>query len=386
MMMTAGLRRDVEFTRAPRRVSTGRTAARTRSVRSFLAAIVVFGLCLGLGACGQSEPRVPGALSGTIAFLLPESKTARYESIDRPHFIKVVKQRCPDCTLLYANADQDPARQQSQAEAALTQGARVLVLDAVDASAANSIISAAHSRGVAVVAYDRFLAGADYYVSFDSERVGRMQGEALVNHFKEQGIVEPGLLVVNGSPTDSNSAALRRGLQTALAGTDVRILAEYDTPDWSPDKAQDWVGGQLTQFAGQIDAVYAANDGTAGGAISAMRAAGTHPVPPVTGQDAELVAVQRIVAGDQFMTVFKAFSQQARTAAELAVRLLDGQTPAATARLDGIPAMLLAPVVVNRESIRTVLVSGGVFTIPQICAEPFAQACVAADLVVEQKD
>lgn len=357
-----------------------------RGPRRVLAGVVVLCLGLMLAACGSSQPRDPDGPSGTIAFLLPESKTARYESIDRPHFIKVVKQRCPDCTLVYTNADQDPARQQAQAEAALTQGAEVLVLDAVDASAAGSIISAAHARGVAVVAYDRFLPDADYYVSFDSERVGRMQGEALVKHFEEQGITDPGLLVVNGSPTDTNSAALRRGLTTALDGTDIRILAEYDTPDWSPDKAQDWVAGQLTQFGGQIDGVYAANDGTAGGAISAMRAAGIDPVPPVTGQDAELVAVQRIVAGDQFMTVFKAFSQQARTAAELAVRLLDGQTPVATARLDGVPAMLLEPVVVKRDSIRNVLVSGGVFTIPEICVEPFAQACVAADLVVEPKD
>lgn len=333
-----------------------------------------------LVACTPGADSTPDASDGTIAFLLPESKTARYESIDRHHFIKVAQQRCPGCRVLYTNADQDAAQQQSQAEAALTQGAQVLVLDAVDAASAATIISAAHERGVPVVAYDRFLPDADYYVSFDSERIGKMQGEALVSYFESNGITDPGILVVNGSPTDPNSPALRRGLERALKGTDVRILAEYDTPDWSPDKAQNWVAGQMTQFMGDVDGVYAANDGTAAGAISAMRAAGISPVPPVTGQDAELAAVQRIVTGDQNMTVFKPFSQQARTAAELAVRLLDGQTPAATAVVDGVPSMLLAPLAVRQDTIRSVLISGGVYTRAQICAEPFATACIAADL------
>lgn len=331
-------------------------------------------------ACTPGADSTPDGIDGTIAFLLPESKTARYESIDRHHFIKVARQRCPDCRVLYTNADQDAAQQQSQAEAALTQGAQVLVLDAVDAASAVTIISAAHERGVPVVAYDRFLPEADYYVSFDSERIGNMQGEALVNYFETSEIADPGILVVNGSPTDPNSPALRRGLERALEGSDVRILAEYDTPDWSPDKAQDWVAGQMTQFLGEVDGVYAANDGTAAGAISAIRAAGVRPVPPVTGQDAELAAVQRIVTGNQNMTVFKPFSQQARTAAELAVRLLDGQTPAATAVVDGVPSMLLAPLAVRQETVRSVLISGGVFTRAEICAEPFAAACDDAGL------
>lgn len=172
----------------------------------------------------------------------------------------------------------------------------------------------------------------------------------------------------------------------ALEGSDVRILAEFDAPDWSPDQAQEWVSGQITQFSGQIDAVYAANDGTASGAISALRAAGISPVPPVSGQDIDLVAVQRIVTGDQYMTVFKAFSQQARTAAELAVRLLDGQSSATTARVNGVPSILLAPIAVTQSTIQSALVFGGVFTIAEICAEPYAKACIGAGLgeVVEE--
>lgn len=342
-------------------------------------AIAVSVALVALAGC--ADPGGAPSSSGTIAFLLPESKTARYESIDRPMFESVVSQRCPDCTVLYSNANQDPERQQVQAEAALAHGATVLVLDAVDTATAQSILAAANARGVAVVAYDRFLEGADYYVSFDSRRIGQMQGEALVRALRNDGTATGGVLVVNGAATDPNSAELHDGLTLVLEGSGVTVLAEYSTPDWSPDSARDWVSGQLTRFEGDVDGVYAANDGTAGGAITAMRSAGISPIPPVTGQDAELAAVQRIVTGDQYMTVYKAISQQAWTAAELAVRLVQGESPVATATVRGVPAMLLTPVAVTRETIQGVLIAGGVFTAAQICVQPYTQACIDAGLL-----
>lgn len=342
------------------------------------------GALLLLGACTVEPPAGGPAQAGdaaTIALLLPESKTSRYESIDRPVFEEVVAERCPECSVLYANAGQDAARQQQQAESVLIQGADVLVLDAVDAASARSIAVAAADRGVAVIAYDRFIAGAplDYFVAYDATRVGQLQGEALVTAV---GPTRPGegVLLVHGASTDPNVAGLKTGLFRALEGSGVAVLAEYDTPDWSPDKAQEWVEGQLTQFPGRVVGVYAANDGTAGGAISAMRAAGVSPVPPVTGQDAELAAIQRIVSGDQYMTVYKAISQQARTAAELAVRMSRGETPAAVAHVEGVPAVLLAPVAVTREQVESVIVRGGVHGIEEICVAPYTEACRALGL------
>ncbi|HQY34425.1 substrate-binding domain-containing protein [Actinotalea sp.] len=333
---------------------------------------------LALAACAvPADSQAP-----TIALLLPESKTSRYEGIDRPVFEEVVAERCAECRVLYANAGQDAARQQQQAESALTQGAQVLVLGAVDASAAQSIVTAAAERGVAVIAYDRFIADAplDFFVAYDPVRVGQLQGQALV---AAVGPTEPGegILVVQGASTDPNVAGLRTGLASALEGSGLTVLAEHETPDWSPDKAQEWVQGQLTQFAGRVVGVYAANDGTAGGAISAMRAAGLDPVPPVTGQDAELAAIQRIVAGDQYMTVYKAISQQARTAAELSVRILRGEVPAATVEVQGIPSVLLAPVAVTRERVAEVIVGGGVHSAAEICVEPYTAACRELGLV-----
>ncbi|WP_456788135.1 substrate-binding domain-containing protein [Cellulomonas sp. P5_C5] len=350
------------------------------------ALLIVLAALLALGGCAEA-PTTAAPSDQVIALLLPESKTARYEAVDRPQFEKVVADRCPDCRVIYANANQDAVAQQQQAESALTQGAGVLVLDAVDAAAAVSIVGQAHRRGVPVIAYDRFIEDAelDYYVSFDSRRIGRLQGDALVRELAvaRSGPDDPpqGVLMVNGSATDPNSAALEAGVEEAFEGARIEILAAYDTPDWSPDKAQEWVTGQLTQYSGQVDAVYAANDGTAGGAISAMKAAGLDPVPPVTGQDAELAAIQRIVTGDQSMTVYKAISEQARTAAELAVRVLRGEVPVTTARVQGVPSLLLSPVPVTLDNVRRVIVDGGVYTTEEICVEPYTDACADAGLL-----
>ena len=349
-------------------------------------ALLALAASLVLASC-VAPPSSSVPADDVIGLLLPESKAARYEAVDRPSFERVVTARCPECRVLAANADQDAARQQQQAESMLTRGAGVLVLDAVDAIAAVSIVRQAHERGVPVIAYDRFIADADldYYVSFDSRHIGRLQGEALVAALLAlrdgPSAFPQGVLLVNGSPTDPNSAALREGVHSALADTDIVVLGEYDTPDSSPDKAHEWVTGQLAQFSGRVDGVSAANDGMAGGVISALRSAGYDPVPPVTGQEAELAALQRIVAGDQTMTVYKALDQQARTAAELAVRVLRGEQPMTTAVVDGVPALLLAPVAVTITNLDRVIVDGGVFTVEEICVQPYTDACVEAGLL-----
>ncbi|WP_078899913.1 sugar ABC transporter substrate-binding protein [Streptomyces sp. SBT349] len=327
---------------------------------------------------------------GAIALLLPEVKTARYETMDRPAFTGVVDERCSGCEVYYANADQNAATQQQQAESMLARGADVLVLDAVDAVAAVSIIEEAKRYGVPVIAYDRFIADAevDYYVSFDSELIGYLQGTALLAAIEERGPRPdgrtPGVLLVHGSPTDPNSAELTAGVYRALEEEGIEVLAEYDTPDWSPDRATDWVESRLTEFGGRVDGVYAANDGIAGGAIAAMKAAGFDPVPPVTGQDGELAAAQRIISGDQYMTVYKATTEQARTAAELAVRVLRGEKPRTTAVIDGVPSLLLAPRAVGVNDVERVLVAGGVYTVDEICTRSYRTACARAGLREEE--
>jgi D-xylose transport system substrate-binding protein len=348
-------------------------------------------LALAASACVPGAARDPA--EGAIALLLPEVKTARYETTDRPTFVDVVEERCPGCAVYYANADQNAATQQQQAESMLARGADVLVLDAVDTVAAVSIVREARRHDVPVVAYDRFIADAavDYYVSFDSELIGYLQGSALVTAVERAARREgpradgrpPGILLVHGSPTDPNAAELTAGVGRALEGARIEVLAEYDTPDWSPDKATDWVESQVTRFGDRIEGVYAANDAIAGGAIAAMKAAGFDPVPPVTGQDGELAAAQRIISGDQYMTVFKATTEQARTAAELAVRVLRGESPRTTATIDGVPSLLLAPRAVGAGDVERVLVDGGVHTVDDICTRYYEAACVTTGLLQE---
>ncbi|MPM61440.1 D-xylose-binding periplasmic protein [bioreactor metagenome] len=262
----------------------------------------------------------------------------------------------------------------------MTQGAKVLVLDAVDGKSAVTIVNEAKAKGVKVVAYDRFIAGADYYVSFDNIKVGQLQATTLVDILHQAGKTSGDLVMVNGSPTDANAADFKSGAHSVLDKSGFTIKAEYDTPDWSPDKAQAFMESQLTTVKPNLVGVYAANDGTAGGVITALKAGGVSPMVPVTGQDAELTGIQRIVAGDQAMTVYKAIRPQAQDAAKNAVLLANGKPPASSTTKDGVPATLLTPVAVTRSNIKDTVVKDGFYTVAQICTPQFADACKTAGL------
>ena len=368
-----------------RRVVTQQIA---RTQRRAGAGLLAAALAFGLGACAPSDPDGPAGVApeGTIGLLLPEAQTARYEASDRPTFVSVVDRRCPGCTVLYANAGQDAAAQLQQAESMLAQGADVLVLDAVDTVAAAGIVEQAKRLGAQVIAYDRFLDGADYYVSYDFEFIGFLLGSALVGAVNERADERadgrrPGVLLVHGSATEPNALAIAAGTRRALEGEDIDVLAEYYTPDWSPDKATEWTEAMLTRFPGQVDGMLAANDGIAGGVIAAAKAAGLDPVPITTGQDGELAAVQRILAGDQFMTVYKATDQQAQTAAELAVRAVRGEDPRTTAVIKGVPTQLLAPRAVGAADVEHVIVDGHVYSTDEICVPAYLAACERAGLI-----
>jgi D-xylose transport system substrate-binding protein len=346
-------------------------------------------------ACNRDKkPEAAGATGAAadkkIALLLPESKTARYESHDRPLFEKKMKALCPECQLIYSNADQNAAKQQDQAEAALTNGATVLVLDPVDSASASAIVARARHSKVPVISYDRLILNADvdYYISFDNEKVGQLQAQALVDKLKADGKTSGTLVMINGSPTDNNAKLFKAGAHSVIDGSGFTVGAEYDTPDWSPDRAQQQMEQAITRLGKPvITGVYAANDGTAGGAIAAMKAAGVTPLPPVTGQDAELAGIQRVVAGEQYMTVYKAIKPEAEAAAELAVTLVRGQQPEAgkvTARVNNgrkdVPSILLTPVAVTRENVKSTVVADGFWSAEQICSGAYQQACKTAQL------
>jgi D-xylose transport system substrate-binding protein len=363
--------------------------------RGLVAAGGALAVMLAVAACNDSNNGGSSTGGGEstdngfkVGLLLPESKTTRYESFDRPYIEGKLKELCPKCEVLYQNADQDPAKQQSQAEAMLTQGVKVLILDAVDAKAAGGIVSNAQGQNIPVVAYDRLAEGpVSYYVSFDNEKVGQTQGQALLDAVSKGGDPKRGQVVmINGSPTDPNAADFKKGAKSVLEGK-VTIGKEYDTPDWSPDQAQKEMEQAITALGrDKIIGVYAANDGTAGGAIAAMKGGGFTALPPVTGQDAELAAIQRILAGEQYMTVYKAIKPEAEIAAAMAIAAATGKEYSGETTVKknngtkDVTSVLLTPVAVNKDNVRDTVIKDGFYTVEQICTSAYAKACATAGL------
>ena len=363
-----------------------------------VAAALVGVFALALAACGGDDDDNGGSSTsggsggggggGPIALLLPESKTARYESQDRPNFERKVKELCSDCPIIYSNVNQDAAAQQQAAEAAITKGAKVLVLDAVDAASAGAIVSRAKQSQIPVISYDRLVTDADidYYISFDNAKVGKLQGDALVKKLKDDG-KKGSIVMINGAPTDNNAKLFKQGAHSVIDSSGFKVAKEYDTPDWTPDKAQQEMEQAITALGKDgFVGVYAANDGTAGGAIAAMKGNGVDPTKiPTTGQDAELAAIQRILAGEQYMTVYKAIKPEAEQAATLAVALAKGdKPPAPDSKVDNgtkqVPSFILTPVSVTTDNIQDTIIKDKFWTVDQICTGKYAAACKKAGI------
>jgi D-xylose transport system substrate-binding protein len=339
---------------------------------------------VGLSACGANDAEDGGGSGGggggaTIALLLPETKTTRYEEFDKPLFEAKVKELCDDCQVLYYNANQDETTQSGQMETAISEGADVVVLDPVNGAGAGAMVQSAKDSGAPVIAYDRFIAEADYYMSFDNETVGKMQAEALVEATGDQG----GILMLNGSPDDPNAAQFKAGAHSVIDASNLEILAEFDNPDWSAEQAQEFTTAQLAIYdPSEIAGVYAANDAQGGGVIAALTGAGVpeDALPPVTGQDAEIAAIQRIIAGQQAMTIYKPIPIEAETAAETAVALANDEAVDPPADYEGVPSYIFDPIVVTADNVADTVVADGFYTVEDICTPDYADACAAAGL------
>jgi D-xylose transport system substrate-binding protein len=364
-----------------------------RTLRIVATVVAALFALTAVAACGSSDNNntstgggastTAGGKGGKIAFLLPESKTARYETQDRPLFEKKVKALCSGCEIVYSNADQDASKQQQQAEAALTQGVKVMVLDPVDGAAAAAIVNQANAKKVPVISYDRLLLNSspDFYVEFNSPQVGKIQGQALVDKLKKDGS-KGSIVMINGAPTDNNAKLFKQGAHSVIDGSGFKVAKEFDTPDWSPDKAQSEMDQAISSLGKSgFVGVYAANDGTAGGAIASMKAAGVDPKKvPTTGQDAELPAIQRILAGDQYMTVYKPIKPLADKAAEWAVGLVNGKKPSdATAKENNgkidVPTIKLDVTPVTADKVKSTVIADGFWKAKDVCAGSFQSAC-----------
>jgi D-xylose transport system substrate-binding protein len=368
----------------------------SRSTFAALAVAVVF--ALGLAACGGDDDDSTNGGGGggdsggggkTIALLLPETKTTRYEEKDRPLFTDKVKELCPDCKVFYQNASQDPNKQQQQAEAAITKGASVLVLDAVDVASVGPIIQHANQKNIPVIAYDRLIPDQDiaFYVSFDNVKQGRVQAQSLLD--KLGSADGKSIVMVNGAPTDPSAGDYKKGAHQVFDKSGLKIAKEFDTPDWSPDKAQVEMEQSITSLGKDgFVGVYSANDGMAGGIIAALKGAGIQPQSkPVTGGDSEAAAIQRILTGEQLSTIYLAIKQQAETSAQLAVAAAQGKMDPdglAKDKVDNgakqVDSVLLDPIAVTKDNIQDTVIKDGFLTVDEICTGKYADACKEAGI------
>jgi D-xylose transport system substrate-binding protein len=356
----------------------------------------VLGTSIVLAGCGGSSSDNGGSASAStsgkkIALLLPEHTTARYETQDRPNFEKKIKALCPDCSVIYENANQDASEQQSQADSVLAQGIDAMVLDPVDAQSASTIVANANAQNVPVISYDRLVSNANLaaYISFDNVRVGKLQARALASKLKQDGKPNGPIVMINGAPTDNNAHLFKQGANSVFSQDGMDVAKSYDTPDWTPAEAQNEMQQAITALGNNgFAGVYAANDGTAGGAIAAMKGAGISPATrPTTGQDAELAGIQRIIAGQQYMTVYKAVKPEADDAAAMAVALAQGK-PLPSNLINqhtdngkkSVPSVILTPVAVTKANVDSTVVKDGYWTAAQICTRAFASACKSAGI------
>ena len=315
---------------------------------------------------------------GGIAVLLPDSASSpRWENDDRRFLTEAFEEAgLSSDQFSILNAEGDAATQQTQAEQAITDGAEVLMMVNLDSGSGAAIIDNARSQDVSVIDYDRLTTegeGADFYVSFDNVAVGETMGAAM-----EAALVDfdgvPNLMILDGGPTDNNATLFAEGYmsfaQPHFDDGSWNLIDRQAVPDWDNVQAQTIAEQILTAAGNEVDAVIVANDGMAGGVISALTAQGINGIP-VTGQDATVGGVQNILLGDQLMTVYKAVRAEAFAAADLAVALCNGETPEVDATVNNgttdVPSLLLTPVETNASNIEETVIADAFRTREEIC-------------------
>jgi D-xylose transport system substrate-binding protein len=368
---------------------------RRNRAQKLVLAVVALALMFVVAACGDDDKASSGGGSSKsadkkadkVAVLLPDSKSSvRWETVDRPFLQKAFEAAGVEATI--QNAEGDKSTQQQQAEQAITNGAKVLLLVNLDSGSGAAIEANANSQGVKVIDYDRLTlkGSADYYVSFDNEKVGQLQGQGLVDCLGDKANAQ--VAVLNGSPTDNNATLFKKGYDSVINpkfdSGDWKKVADQSVPDWDNTKALTIFEQMLQKASNKVDGVLAANDGLGNAAISALKQRKL-PQVPVTGQDATLQGIQNIVAGDQCMTVYKAIKKEADGAAKLAIALAKGEpAEGADAKVNNetkdVPAMLLEPVAVTKDNIKEYLGEPDFPKKEEICAGKLADKCTEVGL------
>lgn len=350
------------------------------------------GLALTLSACGGGDDSSSGGGGGEgggdapearIGVILPDTESSvRWESADRPALEAAFEEAGVDYDIQNAQGSVD--RMTEIADSMITSGATVLAIVNLDNASGAAIQERAASQGVQTIDYDRLTLGgsAGYYVSFDNERVGQLQGEGLQECLGDE---DANIVYLNGSPDDSNATLFSAGAHSVLDEVDnYEVVAEQAVPGWDNEQAAVIFEQMYTQNRGEIDGVLAANDGLGGAAISILDRNGIAGEVPVTGQDATVEGLQRILAGTQCMTVYKSANQEAAALADLAIAVAQGEEPEVDDTVEDteggrdVPSILLDPVSITADNVADVIDDGGA-SAEDVCAG-FEQECEDAGI------
>lgn len=329
-----------------------------------LVSICILSLLMMAGCTKQESTTAKAPQNGKaikIGLSMDDLRLERWQH-DRDLFVAKAKELGAEVVVQSANGDDQT--QFSQCENLIAQGVNVLVIIPHNGEAMAPIVEQAHKAGIKVLSYDRLItkSDVDYYISFDNIKVGEMQAEAIVK------LVPKGnYFLMGGSPTDNNAKMFRAGqmkvLKPLIDQGDIKVVGDQWAKDWLPEEALKIMENGLTANNNKIDAVVASNDSTAGGAIQALAAQGLAGKVPISGQDAELAACQRIVEGQQTMTVYKPIKNLATAAADLAVKMGKGETLKADGVVNNgkidVPSVLLAPVSVDAKNIVDTVIKDG---------------------------
>lgn len=302
-----------------------------------------------------------------IGFSIDDLRLERWTR-DRDYFVAAAKKLGASVNVQSADASEE--RQIAQVENMISRGVDAIVIVPFDGKVLDNVVKEAKQAGIKVVAYDRLILNADIdaYVTFDNERVGEMQAQGVLDA-KPTG----NYFLMGGAPTDNNSKFLRAGqmkvLQPAIDAGKVKIVGSQFVPEWSATTALKIMENALTANKNNIDGVVASNDAEAGGVVQALKAQGLAGKTAVSGQDADLAAIQRVKAGTQTVTVYKPLKLIATTAAEVAVDLVKNKAPAFTTTVDNgkkkVPTILLTPILVNKAN-WNIVVKDGFYTQAQV--------------------
>ncbi|WP_417883729.1 D-xylose ABC transporter substrate-binding protein [Vibrio rumoiensis] len=312
-----------------------------------------------LGVMLSVGPIQSFAKSVKIGMAIDDLRLERWQK-DRDIFVHKAEEL--GATVYVQSANGNEQTQISQIENMVSRGVDVLVIIPYNGEVLSNVIKDAKRDGIKVLAYDRLINNADidFYLSFDNEKVGEIQAQAMLDK-KPTG----NYFLMGGAPTDNNAKLFRKGqmniLQPKIDSGDIKVVGDQWVDSWLPENALKIMENALTANNNKIDAVVASNDSTAGGAIQALDAQGLAGKVAISGQDADLAAVRRIVDGTQTMTVYKSITELANKAAEIAVKLGNDEKVESNASLNNglkdVPAWLLNPISVDKSNIDATVIA-----------------------------